>query len=98
MKKPRRLVEVEVLCTPELNVEILQDPITGIELKPEIIPGIKGTTFIPAVSSEGIISWTNDGDLPNPESVSIIGPQGERGEPGPVGEMGPVGPVGPVGP
>jgi hypothetical protein len=45
----------------------------------EIVPGIRGTTFIPSVSSEGIISWTNDGDLPNPEPISIVGPQGETG-------------------
>lgn len=82
MKKPRQLVNVEVVCSPELDVDIIQDPITGIELQTEIIPGIKGTTFIPAVSSEGIISWTNDGDLPNPEPMNIAGPQGERGPQG----------------
>lgn len=68
MKKPRNLVDVEVVCTPE---------ITGINVKPEIVPGIRGATFIPEVSSEGIISWTNDSDLPNPEPVLIRGPQGE---------------------
>lgn len=41
-----------------------------------------GYTFYPAVSSAGIISWTNDGDLPNPDPVNIKGPQGEDGESG----------------
>lgn len=73
-KKPRQLVNVEVICTPAVEVETLIDPITGVEIKPEIIPGVKGTTFIPSVSSDGIISWTNDGNLPNPEPVNIQGP------------------------
>ena len=73
-KKPRQLVDVEVVCTPEVELSVLVDPITGVETKTEIIPGVKGTTFIPSVSSEGIISWTNDGDLPNPEPVNIQGP------------------------
>jgi len=34
---------------------------------------IKGVTFIPEVSSAGVISWTNDGGLSNPESVNISG-------------------------
>ena len=75
-KKPRQLVNVEVVCTPVTEVEVLVDPVTGVETKTELIPGVKGTTFIPSVSSEGIISWTNDDGLPNPEPVNIKGPQG----------------------
>lgn len=41
--------------------------------------GDNGVTFTPTVSAEGIISWTNDGGLPNPQSVNIKGPQGEPG-------------------
>ena len=41
--------------------------------------GPQGTTFTPSVSSEGVISWTNDGGLANPASVNIKGPQGEPG-------------------
>ena len=36
--------------------------------------GDPGVTFTPAVSAAGIISWTNDGDLPNPQAVDIKGP------------------------
>ena len=41
--------------------------------------GTDGVTFTPTVSSAGVISWTNDGGLPNPESVNIKGPAGQNG-------------------
>ena len=50
--------------------------------------GGDGTTFIPSVSNDGIISWTNDGGLPNPTPVNIMGPQGEQGKDGDVGPQG----------
>lgn len=34
-------------------------------------PGTDGTTFTPAVSSAGVISWTNDGNKQNPASVDL---------------------------
>ena len=56
-----------------------------------------GVTFTPSVSADGVISWTNDGGLENPEPVSIKGPQGEPGPEGPVGPKGDQGPAGPKG-
>ena len=44
--------------------------------------GDPGSTFIPSVSEAGILSWSNDGGLPNPEPVDIIGPPGKQGDPG----------------
>ena len=41
--------------------------------------GDPGVTFTPSVSSAGVISWTNDGGLPNPDSVNIKGPAGDDG-------------------
>lgn len=38
-----------------------------------------GVTFMPSVSKEGVISWTNDGGRINPESVSIKGTKGDTG-------------------
>lgn len=38
--------------------------------------GDDGATFTPSVSADGIISWTNDKDLPNPEPVNIKGADG----------------------
>lgn len=61
-------------------------------------PGDKGDTgpyFTPAVSAEGILSWSNNGGLDNPASVSIKGPQGETGAKGDTGAQGEQGPAGP---
>ena len=38
--------------------------------------GLVGPYYIPAVSQNGILSWTNTGELPNPDEVNI------KGEPG----------------
>ena len=35
-----------------------------------------GATYTPAVSEDGVISWTNDQELPNPAPVNIKGPTG----------------------
>ena len=50
--------------------------------------GSNGVTFTPSVSSAGLISWTNDGGLPNPESVNIKGPAGQDGTNGQDGAPG----------
>ena len=47
-----------------------------------------GATFVPNVSQEGVLSWSNDQDLANPASVCIMGPQGVQGTQGPVGPKG----------
>lgn len=39
----------------------------------------KGATFIPDVSEDGTLSWTNDGDLPNPDPVNLMGKDGKDG-------------------
>lgn len=41
--------------------------------------GEDGATFTPSVSSDGILSWTNDKGLSNPASVNIKGPKGDPG-------------------
>ena len=56
--------------------------------------GPRGVTFTPAVSAEGDLSWTNDGNLSNPGTVNIRGPQGLKGD---TGSQGPAGPTGPAG-
>ncbi len=54
----------------------------------------RGITFIPSVSSAGIISWTNDGNSPNPEPVNIRGEKGDPGTAGAKGEKGDPGTAG----
>ena len=39
--------------------------------------GNDGATFIPQISEDGILSWTNDKGLENPEPVRIVGKDGE---------------------
>ena len=47
--------------------------------------GEDGATFLPSVDENGDLSWTNNGGLPNPETVNIRGPKGDPGEQGPPG-------------
>lgn len=49
---------------------------------------VNGYTFTPYVSADGVISWTNDGGLVNPEPVNIKGPTGPAGAAGPAGADG----------
>lgn len=44
--------------------------------------GTDGATFTPSVSTDGVISWTNNGGLANPEARSIAGPRGPKGDAG----------------
>lgn len=39
--------------------------------------GENGATFTPSVTEAGVISWTNDGGLPNPNPVNIKGAKGD---------------------
>lgn len=38
----------------------------------------RGFTYTPSVSSDGVISWVNDGDLPNPTPINIKGDKGDN--------------------
>ena len=58
----------------------------------------RGVTFTPSVSDAGEISWTNDGNLPNPATKSVKGPKGDTGPQGPKGDTGATGATGPQGP
>ncbi|HDR1061720.1 collagen-like triple helix repeat-containing protein [Pasteurella multocida] len=60
--------------------------------------GRNGYTFTPSLSSSGLLSWINDGNLPNPSAINIKGPKGDIGPQGPTGPQGKQGPIGPRGP
>ena len=64
----------------------------NLDIEGELI--YAGFTFIPNVSESGEISWSNNGDLKNPEPRNIKGPQGERGPQGKKGEKGDKGDTG----
>lgn len=55
------------------------------------INGENGATFTPSVDNEGNLSWTNDGNLDNPETKNIKGPKGDVGPKGDTGEGVPSG-------
>ena len=59
--------------------------------------GANGATFTPTVSSAGVLSWTNNGNLVNPTSVNIKGPKGDTGATGAPGATGPKGDKGDTG-
>ncbi len=48
----------------------------GQETEFTVTNGADGVIFTPSVSSEGVISWTNDGGLPAPTPQNIKGPAG----------------------
>lgn len=58
------------------DFEAPQDEFTFMEG----LRGADGTTFYPHVSADGILSWTNDGEKPNPQPVDISGPPGSSVE------------------
>ena len=60
----------------------------NLDIEGELIYAKDGVTFIPNVSESGEISWSNNGDLKNPEPRNIKGPQGVQGEQGEKGEKG----------
>ncbi len=62
-------LEGEVLpVTPASLGEQLEARIQSLEQRESA-----GTTFIPSVSEDGILSWSNDGGLENPEPVDLAG-------------------------
>lgn len=56
----------------------LQEILNTINELPDVssIPGENGATFTPSVSSDGVLSWTNDKGLENPAPVNIKGKDG----------------------
>lgn len=59
--------------------------------------GPRGYTFTPNISTSGVLSYSNDGNLPNPQAISVIGPKGDKGDKGDTGATGAQGPKGDAG-
>lgn len=88
----------EVLTLPKMSGSVSSPSTLGGNIGAKTINiGEDGATFIPSVSADGIISWTNDKDLPNPEPVNIKGDKGDKGEKGDTGDTGPQGDQGEAG-
>jgi len=75
----------------------------GAEVDRVVIPAGTGTggtsnlLWLPAVDDSGTISWTRSSATAAPETVNIMGPQGERGAQGDTGTQGIQGEQGPQG-
>lgn len=79
----------EVLTLPKMSGSVSSPSTLGGNIGAKTINiGEDGATFIPSVSSDGVISWTNDKDLPNPEPVNIKGVKGDKGDKGDRGLQG----------
>lgn len=77
-KKQRRCTETEVAmgCSQFQKIGTRpDDPPSELVIR-------SGATFTPSVSKTGVLSWTNDKNLPNPAPVNITGPQGKQGPKG----------------
>lgn len=64
------------------------DPFTYEDFTTEQLEALRGPQgkvgyiYTPSVSSDGVLSWSNNGELENPAAVNITGPQGEIGPQG----------------
>ena len=54
----------------------------------DAVNGTNGATFTPTVDSEGNLSWSNDKNLANPNTVNIKGAKGDKGDKGDTGAKG----------
>ena len=50
-----------------------------VTIKVNVTGGTDGATFTPAVSEDGVLSWSNNGGLENPAPVDVKGPKGDAG-------------------
>ena len=79
----------EVLTLPKMSGSVsTPKSLSGNVGAKTVNIGEDGATFVPSVSADGVISWTNDKDLPNPEPVNIKGVKGDKGDQGERGLQG----------
>ena len=76
--------ELNTECSVSDGMSTNQDTIYIYpDLATQILSRLASTaTYVPHVSEEGVVSWTNDQGLPNPEPIDITGPRGEKGDTG----------------
>lgn len=41
--------------------------------------GGESIVYVPSISKDGVLTWENNGDLPNPAPINIKGPKGDNG-------------------
>lgn len=83
---PTLWADGDTITAEKLNK--LEQGVANEQAGPAGTDGEDGVTFTPSVSSDGVLSWTNDGGLPNPAPVNIKGAPGTPGTPGTAGADG----------
>ena len=91
--------QIDAIETGDVDADQVRDIVDEylIENPPASSGGEDGATFIPKVSADGTLTWTNDKGIDNPDPVNIQGPQGEKGDTGAQGEQGEKGDKGDTG-
>ena len=79
------------------NAQSITPPMS-VAMSGGLSSGQDGATFTPHVSEDGVLSWSNDRNLPNPDPVYIRGADGRDGKNGKDGATGPKGADGQQGP
>lgn len=94
-------INIDAVTDQPINVQFEQDQSFTITVEEAGSggggEGRPGPYYTPIVDQNGIISWTNNGDLPNPAPVNIKGPKGDTGATGAQGPKGDTGSTGPAG-
>ena len=106
-KANKAVLEVEQAMNKMPETYVQNETFNGLVERVEDLEeggvGSPGYTFTPSMSSDGTLSWSNDGGLPNPEDVNLMGPagpqgpKGDKGDPGNDGIQGPKGDKGDTG-
>lgn len=96
--KDSLVAAINELAKLGVSEAVIRETVEAFLKENDMTAGQDGATFIPAVSADGILSWSNDKGLENPNSVNIKGPKGEKGDTGAVGPQGEKGETGATGP
>lgn len=72
-----QLVEEGAMGKSAYEIAVEHGYVGTVEQWLQSLTGTDGVTFLPQVSPDGDLSWSNDGGLPNPPAVNIRGPEGD---------------------
>lgn len=62
--------EVVIIEKP-VEIAIIETPVSLVEIGITGMQGARGFTYTPVVTQNGVLSWTNNGDLPNPDNFDL---------------------------
>ena len=63
--------EVVIIESPVREIAIIEKDKELLEIGMVGKQGARGFTYTPVVAQNGILGWTNDGDLPNPPNFDL---------------------------